>query len=101
MKVILLIAVIAALAGCKTNAERLAERTAEDDAKCKSYGMQFGTPQFADCRMKLDQMREARALQDYADQQRTLDNIQRSMAPKPAIQTTCNTYMGTTNCTSQ
>jgi hypothetical protein len=29
--------------------------------------MQFGTPQFADCRMKLDQMREARALQDHAE----------------------------------
>lgn len=100
MRLILLVAVIA-LAGCKSQQQVLAERTAEDDAKCKSYGMQFGTPQYADCRMKLDQAREARALQDYADQQRTLDNIQRSMAPKPMIQTTCNTYMGTTSCTSQ
>jgi hypothetical protein len=92
---------IIALAGCKSQQQLLAERAVEDDAKCQSYGMQFGTPQFADCRMKPDQMREARALQDYADQQRTLANIQRSIALKPMIQTTCNTYMGTTSCTSQ
>jgi hypothetical protein len=24
-----------------------------DDAQCKSYGLTFGTPQYADCRVKL------------------------------------------------
>ncbi len=28
-----------------------------DDARCKSYGLQFGTPQYADCRMKMDSER--------------------------------------------
>ncbi len=30
---------------------------AADDTRCKSCGLQFGTPQYADCRMKIDGQR--------------------------------------------
>jgi hypothetical protein len=35
-------------------AQRLA---AEDDSACKSYGLEFGTPAYADCRMRFVEMR--------------------------------------------
>ena len=46
----------ATLAGCASRQE-LAQR---DDEYCHSIGLQFGTPQYAECRMTKDQQRADR-----------------------------------------
>jgi hypothetical protein len=45
-----------ACAGCAPTMQEIA---ASDDAVCKSYGLLFGTPEYAQCRMTKDQGREA------------------------------------------
>jgi len=45
------------LAGCASEAERAARWAAVDDAKCKSYGAQPGTPAYVQCRAQLDAAR--------------------------------------------
>ena len=54
------------LAGCQSPAEiaaeaaaREAEVTASDNRTCTGYGFTFGTPAFAECRMKVASDREA------------------------------------------
>ena len=46
---------IAALSGCA------AQWAKYDDAECLSMGAQPGTPAYLDCRLRIRQMREARA----------------------------------------
>jgi hypothetical protein len=43
------------LGGC-ASAEQVA---AQRNLTCQSYGMQFGTPEYADCRMQLAQIQQA------------------------------------------
>ena len=65
------------LAGCaqmRENLRRAEEReaaqlAAADDATCRSYGINFGTPQYAQCRMLVAQQRAQAA---DAQQQRGL-----------------------------
>jgi hypothetical protein len=47
------------ISGC--GAEMAAKMAAKDDEQCKSFGLTFGTPPFADCRLRLLQMREGAA----------------------------------------
>jgi hypothetical protein len=62
MKSIYLIAVASlALAGCKTTAERQAERQIADHAKCVSYGFKPETEGYASCLMRLDTARDEEA----------------------------------------
>ncbi len=46
-----------ALCSCMSDKEREAMLAAEDSERCKSYGLQYGTPQYAECRMRIDQQR--------------------------------------------
>jgi hypothetical protein len=46
--------------------------TAEDDQECQSMGLSFGSSSYADCRMRLVELREARkrtAMQYYIQNQ--------------------------------
>ena len=57
-----LVAVAVAVAGCQSHAEQHREAeaqriAAEEDSSCKSYGLEFGTPEYADCRMRFVEMR--------------------------------------------
>jgi hypothetical protein len=62
-----LILVVILLAGCATHspdaeAQARAQGAAADDAKCKSYGLTPGTPEFEKCLTKLaDQRAQAEA----------------------------------------
>jgi hypothetical protein len=77
-----------ALAGCKkdpTQEQFSAQQNAADDAKCKSFGLKFGTPAYGDCRLRLrDQAMAAERAEDAAraaaDQRMQI----------PPIITTCN-----------
>jgi hypothetical protein len=88
--------------------EKLAQ---QDDAYCKSIGLNFGTNEYAGCRMVQSQAREER----HARAQATGDALLAAgaaaaaaqpqppqVAPLPNIlpqQTRCQTYGATTNCT--
>lgn len=52
--VCVLTALAAALAGCATDPQA---QMASDDAQCRSYGVQRGSPGYVQCRMSLDQGR--------------------------------------------
>ena len=54
MKVLTVLLAGVLLSGC---AQRMAARIPTDDEKCKSYGLQFGPPAYADCRMRAEQNR--------------------------------------------
>jgi hypothetical protein len=107
MRILFIFAFIA-LAGCKqsqTPEQLAAQQNAADDATCKSFGLQFGTQAYADCRLRLREQALAKAKVDAeaaaaADAQimRSLE-MMRPPQPQPVVTTTCNTYMGTTNCT--
>jgi hypothetical protein len=55
MKNFMLIAILALAGGCTTE-----QRAAEDDATCRSYGAKPGTPIYVECRMRQQELREAR-----------------------------------------
>jgi hypothetical protein len=79
------IAVMGALAlcSCVSDKEREAMLAAEDSNRCQSYGLQYGTPQYAECRMRIDQQRTTLRAAAIAAQPR---------------QTTCETSGTETNC---
>jgi hypothetical protein len=60
-----------------------------DDATCRSYGLDHGTPAYAQCRQNI-------ANQRMASQQAAIDAL---VANRPRS-TTCNTIGGMTNCTT-
>jgi Tfp pilus assembly protein PilV len=70
----LLIAASLSLAGCQT-AQELAQ---EDDATCRSYGLQFGTPDYAQCRQYQQADRTAR-YQAY-QQRQAIENAARAFS---------------------
>jgi hypothetical protein len=45
------------LSACVSDKERQAMLAAHDNETCKSYGLQYGTSQYAECRMRIDQQR--------------------------------------------
>jgi hypothetical protein len=69
-----LIAASLSLAGCQT-AEELAQ---EDDSTCRSYGLQFGTPDYAQCRQYQQSDRTAR-YQAY-QQRQAIENAARAFS---------------------
>jgi hypothetical protein len=50
------------LAGCASNEDRIAARDANDEATCQSYGLKFGTPEYAQCRQNIAARRQAAVL---------------------------------------
>ncbi len=106
---IIFLCVIIALAGCKhqTPEQVAAQQDAADDATCKSFGLQFGTPAYADCRLRLREQVQVKAAADNAAATETSQQVLRSLemmrppAPVAPVRTTCDTYMGTTNCVSR
>jgi hypothetical protein len=117
MRILGIVALGGALCGCAgspvadaiAGPEKLAQ---QDDAYCKSIGLNFGTNQYAGCRMVQSQAREER----HARAQATGDALLATgaavaaaqpqppqVAPLPNIlpqQTRCQTYGATTNCTT-
>lgn len=89
--------------------EKLAQ---EDDAYCRSIGLAFETPRYADCRMLQAQARNARHAQSQALGDSLLAAgaaVAASQPSPPAVQplpnilpqqTRCQTYGATTNCTT-
>lgn len=63
---------ILSLTGCVT-----AQQTAQeaDDAKCRSYGVPKGSPEYVQCRMLLDQQRADRRLVGSTGLIGTLQNL--------------------------
>lgn len=56
IKAIIAASVALALTGCVTSEQRIAQ----DDQQCLSYGVQKGSPEYVQCRMKLDENRSNR-----------------------------------------
>jgi hypothetical protein len=93
-----------ALGGCQTAAEQRAAEDRSDDAVCRSYGLKFGTPAYAECRQRRDALSRQQALAALG----ALQSMQ-AAAPQPApyvmptrqpVSTSCSTIGGITNCTS-
>ncbi len=106
MRVFLLILLVA-LVGCRqpqTPEQLAAQQNVADDTTCKSYGLQFGAPQYADCRLRLKQMHAAEA-----DRQAQIiaqsDPFAAWVASQPfraPVTTTCNsTGTGSATCTTR
>jgi hypothetical protein len=112
MRIFLLLLAVA-VGACRQNQtpEQLAaQQNAADDATCKSYGLQFSTPAYADCRLRLQQMRQEQQAQNAAQADAALLQWQQSMAANRPVVTNCTTTGGnqgygngppvTTNCVS-
>lgn len=85
--------------------EKLAQ---QDDAYCKSIGLDFGTNQYAGCRMMQDQARAERHASSQALLAAGASVVASQPQPAPVQplpnilpqQTRCQTYGATTNCTT-
>lgn len=66
MRIIIVFIGFLLLSGCMSPGEQWA---ANDDARCSSYGLNYGTPEYAQCRMTADQQRGA-VLGQLADNMR-------------------------------
>jgi hypothetical protein len=69
-----------------------------DDTTCRSYGLQFGTPAYAQCRQNIEAQRsaDARAAALIASQASPPPP-----QPSPTINTNCQHYGTMTNCQTQ
>ena len=56
MRIILTIATVLLIAGCAAE-----QQMARDQVNCESYGFRPGTPEYANCKMQLEQSRRHRA----------------------------------------
>jgi hypothetical protein len=63
-------------AGCATKTPEPAEISAQEDAKCQSYGLTPGTPEYEKCRTKLADLR---AQQEYKDRAALAGRLQGRM----------------------
>ncbi|WP_247513359.1 hypothetical protein [Bradyrhizobium sp. 157] len=101
MKKAILIAVL--LGGCDLTASQeraTAERA--DNAQCSNYGLKPGTAEFAQCRMSMDQHRQARvgaALQQIDRNNREAADYNERRLARPTINCTGTTTGNTTNTT--
>jgi hypothetical protein len=101
---IALVVGVGALAGCQTAQEQARNEASADDAACRSYGLQFGTPPYAECR----QRREAASQQQALAALGALQGARQPVAAPEAYQmpmrrpvnATCSTGLGITNCNS-
>jgi len=62
------ILILLALAGCQSSEERARIAAEEDHATCVSYGLEFGDPEYPNCRLLLRQerqMKRANAIAAY------------------------------------
>ena len=83
------------LAGCMTQKEREAKLAAADDDKCKSFGLQFGTPQYADCRVKMTQIHASEEMAENQAAAAYVSSLQRRQTT-----TNCTQIGNTVNCNS-
>lgn len=116
MRIIAAFIAILTLGGCAgspvadaiAGPEKLAQ---QDDAYCRSIGLNFGTSRYADCRMSQSQARESRHAQSIAAGDSLLATgaaVASQSAPPPVQplpnilpqQTRCQSYGATTNCTT-
>jgi len=88
MRALTLILCAVALSSCMASKEIAEKQAAADDAQCKSFGLTFGTPAYAECRIRLTEGRERSAAAARA-----------ALLAEPTA-TNCQTYHGTTTCQS-
>jgi hypothetical protein len=96
------------LVGCTSTKEQVAKQNFDDDNTCASYGLKFGTTEYARCRQHIVDRREAEEQAYSAQVQNTFANMQRQnnmtqmmmFQQRPMLN--CNTtYIGltaNTNC---
>lgn len=117
MKIAMVLCCVA-IAGCATPEQQAAQRQAYGERlqnQCRAYGFQPGTDVFAQCMMRLDQQNQSaqqaairqqqqmiRAQQESADRQYQIQMQQLNQQQyRPAVNTTCTTNLGITNCTTR
>ncbi len=84
--------------------EAAAARDSADEARCQSYGLKYGTPEFAQCRMNMDNQRAANFRSAVS-----APPPPPQRAPPAPTTTNCTTFgsnngryiSGSTNCTTQ
>ncbi len=100
------------LTGCVSQQQIAAKRSADDDTTCTSYGLKFGTPEYAQCRQNAaaqraatEQAQSLAAMQmvqsmNAQQQQVSQQQIYNSVRPNPSIQCMSNAVGGSvyTNC---
>ena len=86
-----LIAAAFSLAGCQTS-EEIAK---DDDATCRSYGLQFGTPDYVQCRQYQQSDRTARY--EAYQQRQAIENVARSIS-NAAVQNNNNNRKPVEKC---
>jgi hypothetical protein len=88
-------------------AAAIAARQEADRNRCINYGFQEGTESFAQCRMTIDQQRQAAAVAMMQSSQANSAAIAGAILSRPAPQPymmptnpsiTCNTFGNTTTC---
>jgi hypothetical protein len=104
MKRSLLFLAVLALMGC-TSAEEVRQKNAAlDDETCRSYGLTFGTPEYAQCRQNIANQRSANARAALGLLLLQQQNQPATYIPQPQPQapvrmtTTCNTVGNATYC---
>lgn len=104
-----LVAGVVALGGCQTARERAQQQArneaAADDAACRSYGLQFGTPAYAECRQRREIASQQQALA-MLGVLRGMNQPQPDAAPymmptRSPVITNCVAAGTTTQCTSR
>jgi hypothetical protein len=100
------------LSGCGIQERIEANQQAHDDAVCKSYGLAWGSVDYANCRQNLENQRQAQALQaqqasaQFLLQQQAQQNeiFQQQMnainASRP-LTTNCTSFGNSTSCLTQ
>jgi hypothetical protein len=78
--------------------ERAMQVSQNDDARCQSYGLQFGTAGYAQCRQNIDSQRQAAANAYIANQR--ANQPQPNMGPASPTVTNCQAYGSSINCQS-
>ena len=56
-------------------AEQQAQQDAADDAKCRSYGAEYGSPAYIDCRQRTAELNQQIAEQRFEAQQQAYANM--------------------------
>lgn len=96
-----------ALCGCASPAERAEQLSEADDQTCTSYGLQFGTPAYAQCRQNIAAQRQARVAAAYAllanrPVAPALAPAPQTMLPvSPPVNTNCYALGNSVSCQSQ
>jgi hypothetical protein len=75
MRLALVVLSASILVGCLTSEQIAARQEAKQDATCRSYGVVPGTPEYVDCRLRLNQVQAQNDATTTSNLGRRLGNV--------------------------